>query len=192
MRHELTNVKAIMQKAGHGAGLYQEQIRHARNTCRPDFIVKEVESYAAPLKASMEKAKAEAFEQLDALTAAIKAKSRLNIQNYRADIVEFVKTMKPGREDLEALAKQFENETMLQFFHKYRDEQQMIADLPMCYADRLKYVQRIRDDLGYVFDEAGEPFDIEKNRNAHTMLQHWGDTFEQVFADRIEAIGDFL
>lgn len=192
MRFELENVKEIMQKAARSAGTYNENISHVRRTCRPEVVAAETEVYAKQLRASMEKAKAEAFAQLDELAETIKKKSRLNIQNYRADIVEFFKTMKPGAEDLEAIAKQFEgNETMLQFFHRYREENEMIAELPMCFADKLKHIRPIRDDVGYAFNYAGEPFHVEKNRTGHTMLQHWSENFETVFADRIKAIGDF-
>lgn len=192
MRHELENVREILQKAANGARLYQENIAHVRRTCRPEMISQEIEPLAKFLNEAMEKAKTQTYEQLDALSATIKKKAKLDPQNYRADVVEFMRTMKPGAEDLEAIAKQFEgNETMLQFLHQYRTEQQLIAELPMTFTDKLKYVQRIRDDLGYALGLAGEPFDIEKNRYAHVLLQDWADNFDKVFADRIEAIGDF-
>lgn len=192
MRFELENVKGIMQKAANSAGIYHENIAHVRRTCRPEVVAAETEIHAKQLKEAMEKARTEAFAQLDALADTIKRNSRLDIQNYRADIVEFFRTMKPGAEDLEAMAKQFEgNETMLQFFHRYAEENAMIAELPMCFSDKQKFVQQIRNDLSYAFDCAGEPFHVEKNRNGHVMLQHWGDNFDSVFADRISAIGDF-
>lgn len=192
MRFELENVKAILQKAANSAGIYHENIAHVRRTCRPEVVVAETEVHAKQLKVAMEKVREEAFAQLDSLSDTIKKKSRLDIQNYRADIVEFFKTMKPGVEDLEAMAKQFEgNETMLQFFHRYATENAMVAELPMCFADKQKFVQQIRNDLGYAIDYAGEPFHVEKNRTGHTMLQHWSENFETVFDDRIKAIGDF-
>lgn len=191
MRVELENVRGIMQKAANGARLYHEQISHVRKTCKPDVIVKETETYAKPLKEAMEKAASEIQAQLSELEARIKKASMLDPKSYNKDTVDLIRTMKPDAEELEAIAEQYKgNETMLRFFHKYREENKLIVNLPLCGADKLKHVKLMRDDLTYVLGLAGEPFS-ETNRYADAQLQHFAENFEKVFADRISAIGEY-
>lgn len=104
MRHELENVKAILQKAASGARMYHENIDHVRKVCKPDVIMKETETFAKPLKESMEKAKHEVRDQLADLESTIKKNAVLDPKNYNKDVVDLVLTMKPDGEELEAIA----------------------------------------------------------------------------------------
>ena len=191
MRYELENVKASIQKAAAAARMYHENIDHVRRTCRPEVILKETETFSKPLKESMDKAKAEIREQLNGVASMIKKNAMLDPKNYNRDVVDLIRTMEPAAEELEAIAEQFKgNDTMLRVFRKYCDENHVIANLPVCSADRLKSVELLRGDLEYILSLAGEPTSAT-NVYGDTQLQHFAEKFEEVFADRIEAIGAY-
>ena len=191
MRHELENVRAILQKAASSARMYHENIAHVRRTCKPDVILKETETFSKPLKESMEKAKADIREQLGDMEATIKKNSMLDPKNYNKDVVDLIRTMKPGAEELEAIAEQFKgNDTMIRVFHKYCEENQVCAKLPTCSLDKLKNAEMLRNDVEYILDLAGEPTSAT-NMYGDAQLQHFAENFETVFADRISTIGNF-
>ena len=191
MRYELENVRAILQKAASSARMYHEHIAHVRRTCKPDVILKETETFSKPLKESMEKAKAEIREQLGGMEATIKKNAMLDPKRYNKDVVDMIRTMKPGAEELEAIAEQFEgNDTMLRFFHKYCEENKVCAKLPACSFDKLKNAEMLRHDVEYILDLAGEPTSAT-NKYGDVQLQHFAENFETVFADRISVIGPF-
>ena len=191
MRYELENVKEILRKAAASANLYHEHISHVRRTCKPEVILKETEAFALPLKEAMVKAKAEVREQMTLMATTIKKRSMLDPKNYNKEVVDLVRTMKPDAEELEAIAEQFKgNDTMIRFFRKHNEENDLRANLPLCGADRVKIAELMRGDLEYVLDLAGEPTSAT-NRYGNAQLQHFAENFETVFADRISAIGDF-
>lgn len=189
MRYELENVRAILQKAASSARMYHENIAHVRRTCKPDVILKETETFSKPLKESMEKAKVEIREQLGVMEATIKKNATLDPKSYNKDVVDLIRTMNPGAEELEAIAEQFKgNDTMLRFFRKYCEENEVCAKLPACSLDKLKNAEMLRHDVEYILDLAGEPTSAT-NKYGDAQLQHFADNFETVFADRISVIG---
>ena len=190
MRQELQNVKTVLQKAAKGARMYHENIEHIRKTCRPEVILQESKPFADLLLEAMKKVQEEITAEFSSLETYIKNRMTINSKDYNKDIVELIKLLTPDVDELEAIAKQFEgNETMLRFFHKYRDDHQMIADLPLCGVDRLKVVRRMRDDIVYILSLAGEPTSAT-NKYGDAQLQHFAENFDSVFGDQIQMIGD--
>lgn len=125
------------------------------------------------------------------MEATIKKDSMLDPKNYNKDVVDLIRTMKPGAEELEAIAEQFKgNDTMIRVFRKYCEENEVCAKLPTCSLDKLKNAEMLRHDVEYILDLAGEPISAT-NRYGDSQLQHFATNFETFFADRISAIGDF-
>lgn len=191
MRHELENVKTILQKAAASSRIYHESIAHVRRTCKPELILKETETFAKSLKEAMEKAKLEIRDQLGGMEARIKKNAMLDPKNYNRDVVDLIRTMKPGAEELEAIAEQFKgNDTMIRVFRKYCEDNEVCANLPACSLDKLKSAELLRHDVEYILDLAGEPTSAT-NKYGDAQLQHFAENFETVFADRISTIGNF-
>ena len=190
MRQEIKNVKTILQRAASGARMYHENIERIRRTCRPDVITQESKPFAELLLESMQKAREEITAEFLSLETSIKNRMTINAKDYNKDTVELIKILAPDVDELEAIAKQFEgNETMLRLFRKYCDDQQMIANLPLCGVDRLKAIRGMRDDIVYILSLAGEPTSAT-NRYGDSQLQHFAENFEKVFDNQIQAIGD--
>lgn len=190
MRQEIQNVKTVLQKAAKGARMYHENIEHIRRTCRPDVILQESRPFADLLIEAMQKAREEISTEFSSLETYIKNRMTINAKDYNKDTVELIKLLTPDVDELEAIAKQFEgNETMLRIFHKYRDDHQMVANLPLCGVDRLKELRRMRDDIVYILSLAGEPTSAT-NKYGDSQLQHFAENFEKVFGNQIQMIGD--
>lgn len=187
MRSEIQKAKEIMQKAANNARLYHENIARVRQTCKSEYMVEEIKTYADPLRQSMIQATQEVDEALSGLAATLKAGIIIRGEDYDSATMAAISALEPDAAELTEIAKRYEgNETMLRAINQYNIKHKIGAEIPTGGQSKVDALNMLQSDIGYVLQQAGN-LDCRFGSN---QLQHFAENFDTVFGDRIGMIGD--